>query len=85
MKTAMQELISDLTYHIKTQSSEWKKDPVAMLHQIDAMYFGNAIEKEKQQIMNSWMDGKENKQFGYTIFDDAEKYFNYTFNDSHKQ
>jgi hypothetical protein len=38
-----------------------------------------AKEMEKQQIIDSWIDGKENKEFGNTVFEDAEQYYNNTF------
>lgn len=62
-KTALQELI------------EWL-DPI---HESVRQKAISLLETEKRQIMNSWMDGKENKQFGYDVFDDAEKYFKITF------
>ena len=67
-KTAMQELI------------EWIDNTDNHIDILDVRNkAAELLEKEKQMIMNSWMDGKENKQFGYDVFDDAEKYYTYTF------
>jgi hypothetical protein len=35
--------------------------------------------EERQQIVNSWISGKENDGYGFHISDDAEKYYNETF------
>ncbi len=40
----------------------------------------NKLEIEKQQIIDAWIDGKENKDFGFHVSLDAEIYYNETFN-----
>jgi hypothetical protein len=36
-------------------------------------------EMEKQHIIDAWIDGKENKEFGNTVFEDAKQYYNEKF------
>ena len=50
----------------------------------DIGYLENLITKskelQKQQIIDAWVNGKENDEYGFHISDDAAKYFNETFN-----
>jgi hypothetical protein len=38
-----------------------------------------AKEMFEQQVRNAWIDGKENKEFGFHVSLDAEIYYNKTF------
>lgn len=78
-KTAMQELIDIIDNEVINHSESYNTLELNVFSRIKNRCL-DLLEKEKQQIVNAWMDGKENKQFGYTVFDDAEKYFTYTFN-----
>ncbi len=39
-----------------------------------------AKQMEKQQIIKSWVDGKENESFGYSAESDAINYYNENYN-----
>jgi len=80
MKTAIQELIDSITHHVETQSSEWKKDPIAMLHQINALYFRNAIKNEKINHVMTWGKAVETVQ-GTSLpeFNDFDDYYTETY------
>jgi len=42
-------------------------------------YLKEAKEMENKQIIDAWIDGKENKKIGNTVFEDAEQYYKETF------
>ena len=46
---------------------------------INQTLIDGALKDEKNLIMLSWIDGKENKTFGDNIFDDAQDYYNNKF------
>jgi hypothetical protein len=60
MKTAMEELI----YELELDG-----------YQFDNNVLEKYVEKEKQQIMVNWIDGKESKGYGYSVFGDASIYY----------
>lgn len=37
------------------------------------------LKKEKQNLLKTWIDGKEDDRFGNTVFEDAEQYYNDTY------
>jgi len=43
------------------------------------IHIEQAKEMERQQIIDAWIDGKETKEFGYSIWDDAEQYYKETY------
>lgn len=67
MKTAMEQLI----YELETDG-----------YQFDNNILEKYVEKEKMQIQCNWIDGKETKGYGNTVFEDAEIYFNKKYAES---
>ena len=80
-KTPMQELRSYLDKKITeliNNSSQINNKLIQELEEVDNKCI-ELLEKEKQVIECTWIDGKENKSFGDNVFDDAQDYYNQKF------
>lgn len=72
MKTAMQELIDEMTYML----TEGERSIYALREKARKL-----LEKEKQQIMDAWVDGDNSDCLSEQDSSDfAERYYNETFN-----
>lgn len=67
-QTPMQELIYEM-----------EKSPLMFNSALSIIKILKSEEKEKQVIESAWINGKENKTFGYSVKTDAEQYYNETF------
>ncbi len=77
----MQELRSYLDKKITeliNNSSQINNKLIQELEEVDNKCI-ELLEKEKQVIECTWIDGKENKSFGDNVFDDAQDYYNQKF------
>jgi hypothetical protein len=82
MKTAMQELIYDLTSEIEDRKSVLATNKMyhtstRILQEILDFYVKPLLQKEKEQIMMAFNDGKINSVLKKR---DSEEYYNQTYN-----
>lgn len=77
MKTALQELISELEYIKDNNCKNFQE--VIFLDGIIAIIESKYIEKEKEQIIKSYNDGLSDDIIHGSDFEDGNDYFNETF------
>ena len=82
MKTPMQEHIKWLKERHKHFSSQWEMDIVAGL-EYAINHAEQMLEKEKEQIMDAWMDDRFPLDKDW-VKQCAEQYYNETFNTKEK-
>ncbi len=88
MKTAMQELIDDLTSEIEDRKSvpatnKMYHTSTRIVQEILDFYVKPLLEKEKKQIIEAYEDGKQNGMDSITniyMYIIGEKYYNQTYN-----
>jgi hypothetical protein len=81
MKTAMQELIDEMTKYLDLHESPEVKEVLRILK---ASAIRKYWKKEKEQIIETWKNGAENGVYIYRMdepyFGNAEEYYNQTYN-----
>ena len=83
MKTAMQELIDKIQYSIDVQSGVSLTETQVNTLKAVMLIAETSLEKEKEQIIEAYEDGKQNGMDSITnihMYIIGEKYYNQTYN-----